>query len=378
MIGMFLPVFLVGDFGWPGFLAFAIPNCAGAMAVGLVLRSGGALGVLRTHGVAVLAFSIVTALFHVYFLSAMSSWIAPAGWRWAMPMAAAGLCVVAAGLGLMRTSRWHRLALGAFVASVACGVLAWWSTGGAAYAAPAAAGAFAPERLMFVVPALCFGFLLCPFLDVSFLRTRQEQEGRAGTRAFVLSFALFFPAMIVFTLLYAQAFNGLAVVSLWFCAHIAVQSVFTMGVHLREWPGIVAGGSAHFGDGARFHRVGLWMFRASWVAAAALIAGGALIAERGYFRFGYELFMSCYGLVFPAYVWIVMVPRRGSEGMRARVMGWGAACVLAGPFFWFGYVEQRWAVLPVGVLIPLVMPWVVGVLGAGGRSGRGSSEGVDS
>ena len=36
-IGMYLPVLLLRHFGWPGVLAFVVPNVAGCVAFGYVL-----------------------------------------------------------------------------------------------------------------------------------------------------------------------------------------------------------------------------------------------------------------------------------------------------------------------------------------------------
>ena len=57
----------------------------------------------------------------------------------------------------------------------------------------------------------------------------------------------------------------------------------------------------------------------------------------------YRLFMAFYGLVFPAYVWVCMVPLgRGALGLRPRaVLAWGGGVVLAVPMFWMGFIEGR-------------------------------------
>ena len=68
-IGMFLPVLLVRDYGLWAWFVFAIPNVVGAAAMGWVLRDADASLRLQTkHLPAVVAFSLVTIAFHVFFL----------------------------------------------------------------------------------------------------------------------------------------------------------------------------------------------------------------------------------------------------------------------------------------------------------------------
>jgi hypothetical protein len=69
----------------------------------------------------------------------------------------------------------------------------------------------------------------------------------------------------------------------------------------------------------------------------------------------YRLFMSFYGLVFPAYVWICMVPLRGrTPGTSRRALTvLVIAIAVAAPMFWLGYVCERmlWLVAGVGVVL---------------------------
>ena len=68
-IGMFLPVLMVRDFGFRGWVVFAVPNVVGAAAMGRVLRDAGASErVVATHPTACAAFSAVTILFQVMFV----------------------------------------------------------------------------------------------------------------------------------------------------------------------------------------------------------------------------------------------------------------------------------------------------------------------
>src|SRR5215211_1225762 len=66
---MFLPVLLVRDYGLWAWFVFAIPNVIGAAAMGWVLRDTDASHRMVTkHLPAVVAFSLVTIAFHVFWL----------------------------------------------------------------------------------------------------------------------------------------------------------------------------------------------------------------------------------------------------------------------------------------------------------------------
>src|SRR6185437_16162306 len=68
-IGMYLPVLMIRDFGLGAWFVFAIPNIVGAAALGWVLhRPGAAAELSRRHWPAAVAFSIVTVLFHAFFV----------------------------------------------------------------------------------------------------------------------------------------------------------------------------------------------------------------------------------------------------------------------------------------------------------------------
>jgi hypothetical protein len=70
--------------------------------------------------------------------------------------------------------------------------------------------------------------------------------------------------------------------------------------------------------------------------------------------------MAFYGLVFPAYAWLFMVPslrRRRPVAARpprtATVIFFGGVIVLAAPMFWVGFVEGRmvWLVPGMGLVM---------------------------
>ena len=56
----------------------------------------------------------------------------------------------------------------------------------------------------------------------------------------------------------------------------------------------------------------------------------------------YRILLGCYGLVFPAYVWLCMIPGRGRAKPQARQ--WivlATAVILAAPMYWMGFIEGK-------------------------------------
>ncbi|MFG0276028.1 MAG: hypothetical protein ACF8QF_13330 [Phycisphaerales bacterium] len=374
VIGMWLPVRLMADFGWPAWVAFALPNVLGAMMVGFVLRRREAAAAWRErHAGAMRLFGLWTVLFHIAFLSwflvnltaflpasvqetKAGALLSPAAALWAVGMAwivsrlRTGGALVTAGLTWLASLTFLVLARGT-------------SDGMAIHAPPAPTNAVWPG-LVWSSVSLAFGFLLCPYLDFTILRARLEAPGRTGDGAFALGFGVFFLAMIVGTLLYAWAFTTGWGFNAWIGAHVLVQSIFTMGVHMRE--GRERG---WIFDRARASRATVLAERAA-VIGLVLVALSAVDAARtGREGLYYNGFLWAYALAFPAYVWIAGVPRR--DGLLRPGVLVGASVILATPAFWFGAVEKHWAFLPLGVAIPLVAPlaaWALPRRAIGGDS----------
>ena len=77
---------------------------------------------------------------------------------------------------------------------------------------------------------------------------------------------------------------------------------------------------------------------------------------------GYALFMSFYGLVFPAYVWLCVIPSPDGHAGPSRRKLWilAAAVAVVGPTFWLAFVERQteWALagLILVLLARLLLP----------------------
>lgn len=358
-IGMFLPVLMIRDFGWWSFPVFAIPNCLGAAAMGFVLRKpGSSEAVVAAHGKAIRAFSFLTVVFQLFFLSRLSVAAGPS-----MPtIANSDLITTRVGIvlgvlfGFLACGGGTRRAIGAILTlATSLGCVVWFAT------TPGTTPVFAPwpndfAGLAFLAPVCVFGFALSPFLDATFHKAAGNTPGPVPAR-FGIGFLAFFPLMIGFTLLYATSMFltaspgvfGTAVphlAAMPVLGHIAGQLAFTVVVH-------------GFGDGvATFMKQRLLARLLLCALYAAVLIGFSRVSktpER--FETIYRLFMSFYGLVFPAYVWICMLPtlRAPAKPTRPQLLACALAIALAAPFYWLGFIELKYWALAPGVMIPLIV-----------------------
>jgi hypothetical protein len=359
-IGMFLPVLLVRDYGVLGWIVFAIPNLIGAAAMGWVLRSAdSSVRIVREHSIACAAFSVVTILFHFFFLS----------WMVERLMGDAMYAVIAVIVITVLMTTWTGVArasaLIVFLISVTAFVILKMHAPPRVHAPPE----LPRKDLLFLAPVCVFGFALCPYLDLTFHRARASTEGLAARLAFGAGFGGFFLAMILSTLWYAPflprwIYAGVRLPrNLFTCvlgAHLMIQSGFTIGVHLERLP--------RRADGARGGaRAALWI---TLIAGIGVLLLGHWInnMERSQQRIYhgvewgevvYRVFMGFYGLVFPAYVWLCMVPFRGGRPTPASVRFFAVSVALAAPFFWTGFVESRMMYLVPGLALVLLARFLI-------------------
>jgi hypothetical protein len=352
---MFLPVLLVRDFGPLSFAVFAVPNVLGAVLMGAVLqRPGASEALVRNHGPACWTFSFVTLAFQVFFLCWMILGLEGSVSRWALaPML---LVIVLTGRA-DRASAWTRLvSMAVMCTSLVAGALWLSKTAAIAHIDPPR---LPPRDLLWLAPVCVLGFGLSPYLDLTFHAARQGAPGRAGTMAFAIGFGILFLSMIMLTLLYtgpllqsAQRIGravqpGLAPAPI--LLHMSVQLAFTIMLH-KSW---VEADPSPAGPKTPANASLLALVLGVAAAIGGLrfpgIAGltGPEVIYRG--------FMAFYGLVFPAYVWICMLPLAANRPpTRRSLLMLTAAIALAAPMYWMGFIErQTWWLAP-GVLVVLV------------------------
>jgi len=378
VIGMFLPVLLIKDFGVWSFLPFAIANVLGAMSVGLVLCSRKAKKAYASDTGARVVFSIATIAFQVFFLAALAGAHLP-GILAGLPMAGEAsepvdvssaeasaivvllLLMIPFALARKERPEWFggAAALVVFGISIACAALAYFTTSGDAYAVPALNGEFGLGAMAFASSGIVFGFALCPYLDQSIVRIRSITPGARGRAVSILGFGVFFLSMIFFTLAYSQAMLGRAALSTYFLLHILVQAMFTVGVHMGELRRL----------SENHERVrGAALFWIAFIACAGSAAVGVFsILEDSYvidsrdFVFVYRGYLSLYGIAFPLYVWAVMVPVRGLSGCSraVRMRSFWVTLVICSAPFGYGYLAHEWWLIGAGVAIALAGPFLL-------------------
>ncbi len=349
---MFLPVLMVRDYGAIGFLVFAIPNCLGAAAVGWFARPSRAW--MDRHAGALRAFSFVTIAFQAFFAGWMLSGFGP---KTAATLAPVLLLVTIAAAWPSRDAAARLIALGVYALSIIV-LIRLQIGGGLSWTAPPLAGDDPTRTLLAgllpLAPVVIFGFLACPWMDLTLLRARFATEGTQRRLAFSVGYLVLFPAMILLT------FASRDIASLWgayaslalatvLALHVSAQLGLTIGLHGRE---------------VAPQQAGAFPIRRLVMVLAILGAFGALgiAAPSLPDRFGltagellYRVFISFYGLVFPAYAWLCMVPTKdGHDGpARNKIRVWSFAVGVAIPLYFVGYIQRVELLLIPGLLIIL-------------------------
>lgn len=352
---MFLPVLLVRDMGLWGWIVFAAPNVIGAAAMGWVLsRPVQSERMVRDHLFACAGFSTVTIAFHVFFLL----WFVPR----LVGLPAAAIALALAAVYLLFTVSRPRFDL---LAAPAVWLLSLLMLGlflnrtgrpeiplkGTEHLGPVWLG-----------PVCIFGFLLCPYLDLTFHRARQALGAVESRAAFGIGFGICFFSMIVFSLCYATTLRPLLSADwrdhLWpiagsiIGAHMIVQSAYTLAVHSRSFVTL------------QVNRGAVLALLITAQIALFLGLGSNLLPRYHGLDAGevvYGLFMAFYGLIFPAYVWLCIVPGRDRRSgvtpakVRALVLG----VVIAAPMFWMGFIENRMIWLVPGLLLIILSRFAV-------------------
>ena len=347
-IGLFLPVLLVRELGTLGFVIFAVPNVVGAAMMGTILPSADASSQLvRRHRPALVAFSVVTVAFHLFFAAWMlPRLIGPMG-----PWIVLALVAVFTGIALRRRDRSDWIAaVVVLVVTAGIALFALRNRLDFSWAPPPD-----PMAVAALAPVCAFGFLLCPYLDLTFHRARQRTSPAAGRVAFGVGFGVLFLAVILLSYGYArplavavdgEAPCGLArAFALPLGLYMSLQIAYTVALHIVE----VTPEAKALGGGYS-------------TLIALVLAGGAaalgFAGNRGSLWYGldvgeviYRCFMGFFGLLFPAYVWLCMLRRSPSR----RALGiCTVAVVVALPLFFAGFVAGRMVLLVPGVAIVLL------------------------
>jgi hypothetical protein len=301
-IGMFLPILLLRWWGWPGFLAFAVPNVLGCALFGYVLTPQASRAFVLRFGPWIALFGAATIAYQIGFLLAAG-------------LAVFLLGAVPATIALLASRRAGTRKLDAVMMLI--GALAWITSaalftqfGTGALTTLPGHGSLPATSLPWAAPFIAFGFLLCPYLDPTFHVALQRSPSRHAFLVFGIAFA----AMLLFTASFhdpesgnptadGETLGGRSIIH-W---QWGVQAAFTtiaVAAAMRSLltddertgriptlPGCVVG--------ALLILWGMWRFE-SWLppmATALLPPTGPVVGEPTYLRW-----LGLYGVVFPAAV----------------------------------------------------------------------------
>ncbi len=345
VIGMILPALMLRDFGWWGLLVFLAPNAIGAALMGTVLRDAESAKRLRSqHKDAIGLFSIVTIAFHFYVIGAIA--LSVAGWPTFSGQILILVFLLLPLLDIARSRHTKLVAVVIWLVSVLMAGLYWSTGGGDSVLAGAGYATEFSRDLLMLAPVVVFGFALCPYLDATFLRARMETSRAGGRAAFAFGFLCPFVIMIAFTVLYSTIIAaGNEVGWRLVLFHLVIQSTFTVGVHIREGLGR---NSRALGGFVLAVAAGLlvWLLPSGPISWADNMLAWEVV---------YRLFMSAYGLFFPAYVLFAVVPGAMKMGPMPRAGRAVTAITIAAvlPLYTLGFIarQEQWLPLALGLVL---------------------------
>lgn len=371
-IGMFLPALLIRDLGFWGYVVFAVPNVVGAAAMGWVLRSpDSSRKLIEDHKPAAVLFSRVTILFHEFWLAWLVSWaLFSAGWSLWYALAIVGAAIVVMSVGLL--GRGYRGIHFQAIATwcVSAGLLVTLAVLKPISPTPTETLQAVPfsEDALWLLSASVFGFMFCPYLDLTFHRARLASETKRESRfAFGMGFGVFFFSMILLTVLYAGPIAALtdrnpatsASVTHWIvlflALHLFTQLMFTTSVHKRE---LERKSKSFLGGNFSVEFLSLAVFALGLLAGMKPNLPAALTDQLNMTsgELGYRTFLTFYGLIFPTYVYLNVWDIR-SKSLRKQtkrsLLVTVIAIVLASPFFFMGFFVRDERFIPAGVAILL-------------------------
>ncbi len=337
-IGMYLPKIMLDRFGWAGFLVFAIPNVVGCSLFAYVVarRQRSAASVAK-HGGMMVVFSIVTVAYHLFFITYLLDALCPLTGNHAQiaPIAAVVMLLAGMGLSLLPNAIWLFIAVLLYLFSL----IVFGTLGLGAWDSIPVTGSEPVAELIWLAPIIIIGFLACPYLDATFHRALQYSPSKHAFSIFGVAFGV----MIVFTCF------------MWFTpepvrwpiilGHLLGQSLFTMGVHLRE----IRVSTALECPVRRRELMLLPIFAVPVLYIVREISQPMInLGDDIYLRF-----LGFYGLLFPAYVILFIGPWRTLALSRLNLMGFVILVIGCAPLLEMGFIHQAaWLlVFPVALLV---------------------------
>jgi hypothetical protein len=395
---MYLPAILLRNWGWPGFWVFAIFNVLGCAGFGYLCSRERSERLCSQHSGAMMAFSAVTVAYQVFFVCFVVTQLRGEAGSSPLPVTwFAGFGAIAAGLIISASpDRWWPW-LGAIAS--AASYATWIALGTDRLGVAPATGTETRISLMLAVPIIAFGFLLCPWLDLSFHRARQAAP---SVHAFGVFGLTFFP-IILMTAAYGA--TGRLDPTAPILTHLATQLIFTIAVHFRELrlntcgapvPVPYHGVASTDPTPVRTEQASMPVpssDRSSpalapgtkrWALLGPSIAGIVVAELCGHdlasLETIYLLFLGCYGLVFPAYV-LLFVPLKPTAILglrpwpltRRAILLFGVLIALLAPLCAAGFIRLQTWMLPIALVSVIAAAfssnWLFRTAQRGGRAG---------
>ncbi len=348
-IGMWLPLLLIDRWGWPGFWLFAIPNVLGCAAMGYIVGSRErSKHLVSRHRGAMRWFSCITIAFQLFWITALAGTF---GFHTLMGTATATIVMPLAVLLLgtlvatLPRTGWLLTGTALFVWSMTCfGIL-----GTDSMRQIEGTGTTAPIELWGVAPIIILGFLLSPYLDLTFHRARQETP---SSHSFAI-FGIAFMAVLLFVASYwpiehPDPFGILMV--FWM-----LQLIFTVGAHIRELRATDEPAAGRWGSRralVRFAQMSIPLVLLVYVTV------GLRSAEVWLLNDTYLRFLGFYGLAVPMWVLAFMWPNEAARTRPVAIM-LGVTLLIAFTLAELGMVQTpTWWLIPAAglvVVVPLIM-----------------------
>jgi hypothetical protein len=294
---MFLPVILQKDFGNGAWLFFIICNVVGATAFPFFINSCERSKIfVEAHGAACTLFSVVTIISQLFFIGWVLSYLSIIEISGALLLIGALFLVIRhTGFAAASVVVWG-LSLLVFLAYSI-------SQSDTVMIQKLADQFFAfNSQALYVLPLLAFGFLLCPYLDLTFHKvvqaahTKPEQGNKIS---FLIGFPLLFAMLMIFSLIYADVVGQILlnprelfvqhtpiIKALLF--YFIMQASFTSMAHWVEMKKYIS------------HKQKLIIMCTVMLAMSAAFFASIFMNETTY-----RLFMAFYGIIAPAYLWII-------------------------------------------------------------------------
>jgi hypothetical protein len=224
-LGGFFPLILSRDYGWPALVAFTVFNVGGAAAMGFYFKQKSQQTHFVTkHKVAIGNFSYITIAYQLFFVAWLGAMI---GQMLLLPSV-----LLLALLFYLAKGQIRQISVAVYGISFIL-FTAFWSSDWPPV--EHSAKTYWPHAVM----PLAIGFILSPYLDITFHKAYRESDKPA--LSFALGFGVLFLSLIGFVFLYAGSLSEVAfnqaipsAVIYPIIAFLIIQVSFTIAAHCAE------------------------------------------------------------------------------------------------------------------------------------------------